>query len=182
MITALIFSGYYLALHQSYVCLKQEQLKIPETPAVISWGPKRADQISILIPVDCASKKILVPKNRDQYLKFLDLSIPINLKSGAVQGCGSRATNRAVYTVYNYNADWVVLEHLAEIWKNSPACKNIVNISKGARKVDCAEHFYEVYRANFMPRNPFIIGKDPAQIPTEKELDDAAINDPKCIK
>lgn len=161
------------------ICLNKESLQIPKTAAV-SWGPERLKNINLLIPVDCKTEKVLVPKSNDEYLQFLDLALPINLKSGAVQGCGSRATNNSVYTVYRYNADWVALERLGEYWKKSPACQSILTKNAKAFPVDCAVSFYNEYRANFMPRDSFSLDRNPAQIPTAAELDAAAKNDPKC--
>jgi hypothetical protein len=170
-----------LAGRSPSICLQKEQIKIPITSAV-SWGPERLKEVNILLPINCEDRSVLIPRTPEEYLMFIDLAMPLKLKSGAVQGCGSRATDNVVYTVYRYNADWIVLKHLGEHWRSSPACKVSQRGTKLFSPVECAAKYYNEYRANLMPRNPFIIGKDPAQIPTAKELDDAAINDPECRK
>lgn len=179
MMLAIIFAGNIALGRVENICLKSEVLNI-QVDRGFSIGPIRKKHIEIFIPVDCKKTIPLIPKSDAQLLQFLDLALPIDLKSAAVQGCGSIATGRTFSTVYRYDADWVALGRLAELWQASRSCKNILSKDKALLPIACTASFYNLYRANFMQRENSEVHRAPAQIPTAEELDDAAKNDPKC--
>jgi hypothetical protein len=178
MIAAIALIGQ-ISLGAEVICLKNETLKIPEDRG-FSIGPARRKTIDIFIPIDCKKKTPLIPKSDAQLLQFLDFALPVDLKSGAVQGCGSIATGRTFATVYRYDADWVALGRLAQVWQASKSCQTILAKDKSLLPIACTVSFYNLYRANFMQRDNRSVDREPAQIPTAEEMEEREKWDPIC--
>jgi hypothetical protein len=181
MLIAIMLTSALLTAKPNW-CFREEKLFVPRKGIqIIPADSKRKKVINILVPIDCVTGKDKLPNTDDELLVFLDFALPLDLKSGSVQGCGSIPDAANIYTNYRFNADYVALKRLAELWKSSAACERIISSEKNLAPLACTLDTYEKYRAQFMPRDAWdTLNNVPSKIPTTEELDERAKNDPKC--
>lgn len=70
------------------MCLQEERIKISEVNAKIELADRKARVASIVVklPVDCRTRKYLVPDNYITAVDWLDVALPIELKASLLYG------------------------------------------------------------------------------------------------
>ncbi len=171
---SLIMLAAGIAFNAHSLCLNRVVLQIPEPRIQLmpGEGMKRLS-IVVLVPVECSSGEALAPKDYEESILYLDIALPLDLKSSAAQGCGSAALKAGPYSPYRASADVVALKYLGELWIKEGYCKEFVSRDESLAPAACTLHLYEEFRRNYMPRAPWdFLNGVPSTPPTSEELDE----------
>ncbi len=77
----------FASVSKDYFCLKEVFLSTSNMHPQLRLSKlveHKVDKVKLNLPIDCKKGKVLVPKNEDQAVEYLDIMLPIDFKTGLI--------------------------------------------------------------------------------------------------
>lgn len=173
---------FFLWSGQSYcaMCLDLHVISLQRPSGVLlKLQIELRNKVVLRLPVECQSRKPLIPKKREEAITFLDLAIPLDLKSSVTQGAGGLAQASGAFTEYLPNASSEVLFELGSIWNKGGYCKSF-NKMNSFGPAGCTRDLYDFLRAAYSKRSPHNGITGEVSTPPSKEEQERRATQKEC--